>query len=240
MNQIVCLLRPRPLSKIQQQIIGNLQVVVCPAFYSSGNVYKSHAVTLPKQDQLIHVMRRSFLKALANKPYCSVRCFTSSSPQSEDGELIYKGNLGRLIRGVKLFSYSTSIFSLVSLPYLTWAHGFLTDGPLALQVIVHGFLGSVIFFTPALLHYVTNGYVLRLYHNKEKNMYTAFTLSFFLMEKRTLFHQSEVVIPSLTAMFTSFYVRNRSMFVNPMYFDIPHDYNHLMGYDHPFKFDLED
>ncbi|KAI2667622.1 Transmembrane protein 70, mitochondrial [Labeo rohita] len=142
-------------------------------------------------------------------------------------------------QGVKFFSYSSSMFSLCVMPYVLLKTGIGVNS-LALQVAFCGVIGFFTFLTPVLLHLITKGYVVRLYHNKETDMYTAITYSALLVEKRTVFHQSDVVIPDVSRMFTSFYARKRSMLVNPMLFSLPYDYNHLMGYDRPFSFDTDD
>ncbi|XP_002660878.1 transmembrane protein 70, mitochondrial [Danio rerio] len=241
MYQVGILHGLRRLSKIQQQIIRNVQIGVRPASLSDGNVCSSRVALLTRQDDLLHVMRRSFLKAHANKVQscCAVRWYNSSPVQSEDGDLIYSGNLGKAIRGVKLFSYSSSMFSLCVMPFVLMKTGMGVNS-LALQVAFCGVIGFFTFLTPALLHFITKGYVIRLYHNKETDMYTAITYSAVLLEKRTVFHQSDVTIPDVSRMFTSFYAKKRSMLVNPMHFSLPHDYNHLMGYDRPFSFDMDD
>ncbi len=119
-----------------------------------------------------------------------------------------------------------------------WCHMFLMKtgigvNSLALQVAFCGIIGFFTFLTPVLLHLITKGYVVRLYHNKETDMYTAITYSVLLVEKQTVFHQSDIVIPNVSRMFTSFYAKKHSMLVSPMLFPLPHDYNHLMGYDRP-------
>ncbi|XP_077085729.1 transmembrane protein 70, mitochondrial [Siphateles boraxobius] len=241
MYQIGILHGLRRVSKNQEQIIRKIQVGVRPVSHSSGSFCHTHAVVLKGQDNLLHVNRRSFLKSHAKKvqPYCGVRWYTSSPVQPKDGELIYTGSLGKAVLGVKFFSYSSSMFSLCVMPYVLMKTGIGVNS-LVLQVAFCGFIGFFTFLTPVLLHLITKGYVVRLYHNKETDMYTAITYSALLVEKRTVFHQSDVIIPAVSRMFTSFYAKKHSMLVNPMLFALPNDYNHLMGYDRPFSFDTED
>ncbi|XP_036412247.1 transmembrane protein 70, mitochondrial [Colossoma macropomum] len=193
------------------------------------------------RELLLNALRRTFSKAGVNKvqPYTYGRCFSSQPVSPEDGVLIYSGNLGKAVLGVKFFSYSTSMFSLCVMPYVLTKTG-LGVSSLAMKVAFCGFIGFFTFLTPLLLHLITKGYVVRLYHNKDTDMYTAVTYSALLVEKKTVFHQSDVKIPDVSRMFTSFYAKKRSMLVNPMLFELPHDYNHLMGYDQPFSFDLDD
>ncbi|XP_076838340.1 transmembrane protein 70, mitochondrial, partial [Brachyhypopomus gauderio] len=169
----------------------------------------------------------------------SGRCYSAQSTSPEDGILIYTGNLGKTVLGVKFFSYSSSMFSLCVMPYIMMKNG-MGVSSFTMKVAFCGVIGFFTFITPVLLHLITKGYVVRLYHNKETDTYTAVTYSAFLTQKKTVFHQSDVRIPDVSSMFTSFYVKKQSMLLNPMLFDLPHDYNHLMGYDQPFSFDMEE
>lgn len=138
-----------------------------------------------------------------------------------------------------MFSYSTSGASLFLMPHILLKTG-LGVQSLALQIAFCGFISFFTFLTPVLLHFITKGYVIRLYHNPDTDTYTAVTYSVFLTEKRTVFHQRQVRIPAVSKMFTTFYADKTSMLVNPDMFPIPQDYNHLMGYDKPFSFNTDD
>ncbi|XP_020826703.1 transmembrane protein 70, mitochondrial [Phascolarctos cinereus] len=170
-----------------------------------------------------------------------VRCIhTCAHPeQSEDGRLIYTGNMARAVFGVKCFSYSTSLVSLVLLPYI-FGQTNIEFGSLPLKIAFFGALGTFTLITPMLLHFITKGYVVRLYHEAKTDTYTAITYNVALLEKRTVFHQNDVKVPDIKSIFTSFYAKTKSMLVNPMLFPHPQDYNHLMGYDKPFTFDIEE
>ncbi|KAM8838229.1 transmembrane protein 70, mitochondrial [Synchiropus picturatus] len=165
--------------------------------------------------------------------------FLCTSTHPKEGNLIYKGTLGKAIRAVKLFSYSSSGFSLVVLPQVILKTGFGT-GTMALEVVLCSFVGFLTFCAPILLHLMTKGYVLRLYHCPETDTYTAVTISLFLTELRTVFHQKQVQIPGVSRMFTTFYADKMGLLVSPDFFNTPQDYNHLMGYDKPFSFSSDD
>uniref|UniRef100_A0A3B4A2C7 Uncharacterized protein n=1 Tax=Periophthalmus magnuspinnatus TaxID=409849 RepID=A0A3B4A2C7_9GOBI len=139
---------------------------------------------------------------------------------------------------VKAFSYSTSGASLLLLPHILVTTG-LTAHSWAYQLLFCGVIGVFTFVTPVLLHLVTRGYVVRLYHHPECDTYTAVTYSVFLTEKRTRFHQEQVRVPSISKMFITFYADKTGLLVNPDLFSLPQDYNHLMGYDKPFSFSPE-
>ncbi|KAM9626778.1 transmembrane protein 70, mitochondrial isoform 1-T1 [Trichechus inunguis] len=178
----------------------------------------------------------------AQIPVCwegCVRCLHTQLEKSEDGRLIYTGNLARTVFGVKCFSYSTSAISLAFLPYI-FAQNNIIFGSLPLQILFYGIIGSFTVITPVLLHFVTKGYVVRLYHEATTDTYKAITYSVVLSETSTVFHQNDVKIPDSTHMFTTFYAKTKSLLVNPVLFPNPEDYNHLMGYDKPFTFDMEE
>ncbi|XP_074062758.1 transmembrane protein 70, mitochondrial [Macrotis lagotis] len=170
-----------------------------------------------------------------------IRCVHTHAhvEQSEDGRLIYTGNMARSVFGVKCFSYSTSLLSLALLPYM-FGQANIEFGSLPLKIAFYGALGTFTLITPMLLHFITKGYVVRLYHEANTDTYTAITYNVVLLEKKTVFHQNDVKVPDIKSIFTSFYAKTKSLLVNPMLFTHPQDYNHLMGYDKPFTFDIEE
>ncbi|KAJ1076108.1 hypothetical protein K5549_008962 [Capra hircus] len=188
------------------------------------------------------VLEPKLVRANLQIPVCwerGVRCSHTQLDKSEDGRLIYTGNLARTVFGVKCFSYSTSLISLAFLPYI-FAQNNVIFGSLPLQILFYGTIGSFTVITPALLHFLTKGYVVRLYHEARTDTYKAVTYSVVLSETSTVFHQNDVKIPNSTHVFTTFYAKTKSLLVNPALFPNPEDYNHLMGYDKPFTFDLEE
>ncbi|KAM8966861.1 transmembrane protein 70, mitochondrial [Pelodytes ibericus] len=174
-------------------------------------------------------------------PYVrSVRCVNTTVPvNTEDGRLVYRGNMARTVLGVKFFSYSTSIFTICVMPYVMLKSGIGVDS-VALKLAFFSVVGFFTFITPVTLHMITKGYVIRLYRNADSDTYTAVTYNALLAEKRTRFSQKDVEIPGISKMFTTFYAQKKPMLVNPMLFANPQDYSHLMGYDKPFTFNPED
>ncbi|XP_064245509.1 transmembrane protein 70, mitochondrial isoform X1 [Passer domesticus] len=171
----------------------------------------------------------------------AVRSLSTSSPHDhpEHGRLVYKGNLAKTVLGVKFFSYSTSIFNLLMMPYIMLKSGIGVES-LLVQAAFYGLIGIFTFVTPVTLHLLTKGYVIRLYYKDEVDTYTAITYNAILAEKATVFHQKDVKIPDISKMFTTFYAKTKSMLVNPTLFPNPQDYNHLMGYDKSSFFKFED
>ncbi|CAH2285423.1 transmembrane 70, mitochondrial [Pelobates cultripes] len=176
-----------------------------------------------------------------NLPYVShLRFNTSFIPENTDlGRMVYAGNLAKSVLGVKFFSYSTSVFTVCIMPYIMLQSGIAVDN-LALKIAFCSIVGFFTFVTPVTLHIITKGYVVRLYHNRDKDTYTAVTYNALLREKRTIFSQKDVEIPGVSKMFTTFYAGKKSMLVNPDLFPNPQDYSHLMGYDKPFTFNPEE
>uniref|UniRef100_A0A8D2IQN8 Transmembrane protein 70 n=1 Tax=Varanus komodoensis TaxID=61221 RepID=A0A8D2IQN8_VARKO len=144
-----------------------------------------------------------------------------------------------VLLSVKFFSYSTSICSLSIMPTILFKTGLGVDS-LPMQIVFCSIIGFFTFITPVMLHLITRGYVIRLYHKGETDTYTAITYNVILAEKKTVFHQKDVKIPAISRLFTTFYAKTKSMLVNPSLFEYPQDYNHLMGYDKPFMLDLEE
>eukprot|EP00062_Callorhinchus_milii_P003176 gi/632940201/ref/XP_007885192.1/ PREDICTED: transmembrane protein 70, mitochondrial [Callorhinchus milii] len=147
--------------------------------------------------------------------------------------------MARAVLGVKFFSYSSSLFSLCVMPYILFQSGLGIQNP-ALQIAFCGIIGFFTFLSPVVLHLVTKGYVVSLHHNAETDTYTAVTYNVLLQPKKTVFHQKDVKIPGVSQMFTTFYANKKSLLVNPMLFWHPNDFHHLMGYDQPFSFDMEE
>ncbi|XP_077471545.1 transmembrane protein 70, mitochondrial [Stigmatopora argus] len=191
----------------------------------------------PKGNPL-HTVRRSPLSLKIKLHSLTPRSYLSTGAHPEQETLIYKGSLAAAVRGVKFFSYSTSGASLFLMPQILLKTGIGVQS-LALQVAFCGTVAFFTFLTPALLHFLTKGYVVRLYHDSERDTYTAVTYSIFLTEQRTVFHQKQVSVPAVSKMFTTFYADNTGMLVNPDMFSLPRDYNHLMGYDKPFTLKAE-
>ncbi|XP_060761570.1 transmembrane protein 70, mitochondrial [Neoarius graeffei] len=227
---------------VNQQILGHIQRG--NAYFSSScqRTCTSSALNNKQQQHLLRFLQRRTCSTPSSKqvrPCVHGRCYSSQTGGTEDGVLIYTGSLGKAVLGVKFFSYSSSMFSLCAMPLIFMKTG-LGVSSFVMKAAFCGFIGFFTFLTPVLLHLITKGYVVRMYHNKETDTYTAVTYSALLLEKKSVFHQSDVKVPDVSRMFTSFYAKKQSLLINPMLFDIPHDYNHLMGYDKPFSFDPED
>ncbi|XP_039188005.1 transmembrane protein 70, mitochondrial isoform X1 [Crotalus tigris] len=164
---------------------------------------------------------------------------SSLEEHSEYGRLIYSGSLSKTVLGVKIFCVTTSIITASMLFGIVHKYGLNFD-KLYSEIAFYSATLFFIFLTPLLLHLFTRRYIIRLYHKDKMDTYTAITYSGILREKKTLFHQKDVTVPETSKIFTTFYVKRRSMLVNPILFNYAQDYSHLMGYDKPFQFHLKD
>ncbi|XP_072169508.1 transmembrane protein 70, mitochondrial-like [Diadema setosum] len=149
--------------------------------------------------------------------------FGRTQEPSKD-KLIYSGPLSSLVRLVKFFSLSTSIISSGLLAAL------LMGGEGGAMTIVAGGISSVMICTPVILHWFTKGYITRLYYDYPSKTYTACTYDFFLTDAKTEFKRSDISLPSVSNVISSFSIRGKPVLVDPRGFLNPNHYNHLMGY----------
>ncbi|XP_035680161.1 transmembrane protein 70, mitochondrial-like [Branchiostoma floridae] len=158
--------------------------------------------------------------------------------QTPDGRLLYKGALANIVVKVKFFSYSTSLLGISLMTPIFW-HGGISHYNVFAQVFIYLMSVGFILVSPAVLHFLSRGYVVRMYHDAAKDQYTVVTKNIILMEKKTRFTQEDVKVPELRRMFTTFMAGGKGYLVNEASFYHARDYDHLMGYDKPLDFDME-
>ncbi|KAI8519940.1 mitochondrial proton-transporting ATP synthase complex assembly [Branchiostoma belcheri] len=158
--------------------------------------------------------------------------------QTPDGRLLYKGALANIVTKVKFFSYSTSLLGISLMTPIFW-HGGVSHFNVFAQVAIYFMSIGFILVSPAVLHYLSKGYVVRMYHDAAKDQYTVVTYNLILREKKTRFTQEDVKVPELRRMFTTFMAGGKGYLVNEASFYRAQDYDHLMGYDKPFDFDMD-
>lgn len=100
------------------------------------------------------------------------------------GESVYKGKYVSQIMRVKLFSMMTSIFGASVQPML-WQKGLEVSG-VGVGITVCSLVGIFTFVTPVLLHLVVRKYVFDILYNKEKDEYTAITISPLMFRKMVI------------------------------------------------------
>ncbi|XP_059612790.1 transmembrane protein 70 homolog, mitochondrial [Phlebotomus argentipes] len=165
----------------------------------------------------------------------ALRCFCTA-PEKED-ENVYVGPLTKKMKAVKVFSLTTSITGLIAQPMIIEQASKI--GGTALVVFMSGFVGFFTFVTPFLLHWITKNYVSAMKFNASTQEYTATTISFFLTPTYTKFRISDVKVPDVPGMFTTFLVGKKGFFVDAKEFPDTNHFIKIMGYDKPIDFKLE-
>ncbi|XP_061401633.1 transmembrane protein 70 homolog, mitochondrial [Musca vetustissima] len=156
---------------------------------------------------------------------------------TESLQRVYYGSLAPRMKAVKFFSLTTSFAGLAAQPILM-EQGMKLGGT-GMAVFLCGFAGFFTFVTPFLLHFVTKKYVTEIHYNPQTDEYIATTISIILQKIKTKFRPSDVKVPEVPGMFTSFVVDGKPLFVDPALFDDPEHYVRIMGYDKPIDFKLE-
>lgn len=145
------------------------------------------------------------------------------------GVLVYTGKMTQYVKGLKTLSLSTSLLALLAQPMVLSA----AKDDLVFKAGVMGSISAVVFFTPALVHFVTKKYVTDIYYNKDTKMFTLACKSFFLRRKEWEFKAEDVVIPFTPRMFVTHVIKGRSFFIDFEEFRDKEIYKHMVGYDKP-------
>ncbi|KAH8375207.1 hypothetical protein KR200_006694 [Drosophila serrata] len=162
---------------------------------------------------------------------------TKTDSEEEALQRIYYGTLAPRMKMVKFFSLSTSLAGIAAQPILL-EQGMKIGGT-GMAVFLCSVGGFFTFVTPLLLHFITKKYVTELHYNPQTEEYTATTISLLLQKIKTKFRPSDVTVPEVPGMFTSFLVGKRPLFIDPALFDDPEHYVRIMGYDKPIDFKLD-
>jgi len=143
---------------------------------------------------------------------------------------VYRGILSTQIKLVKTFSLCTSLIGLAFQPVL---YTYSSQGNLAVVVASGAFLSFFTFATPLLIHTISKKYVTKLYYNQVEDKYTAHVYNLFVRPKKIEFRVSDVNVPDIPGMFTTFKACNIPLFVEMNQFNDPKHYGKIMGYDKP-------
>merc|ERR1712083_716677 len=152
----------------------------------------------------------------------------TSDPDRE----IYNGILSTQIKLVKGFSLTTSCIGLACQPVLL---SFSSSANAAVVLGAGAFLSFFTFATPLLIHSVSKKYVTKLYYNQVEDKYTAVVYNIFVRPKKIEFKLSDVNVPDIPGMFTTFKARNMPLFVEGSLFKEPVHFGKIMGYDKPLN-----
>ena len=155
------------------------------------------------------------------------------------GKLVYKSRLESQLFRAKILSLSSSIIGIGIIPFLITS---LKDASILANILVFGTSSFFILATPVLFQYVTRRHVNRMHYNSETDTFTVFLYNFFLMEYKLVFKASDILVPDLPGMFTSFKIKNlnRSLFVD---YDQVTDKSivvRILGFDKPIDINKYD
>ncbi|XP_055845237.1 transmembrane protein 70 homolog, mitochondrial [Episyrphus balteatus] len=162
---------------------------------------------------------------------------TFASDTNPDETLIYQGSLAPRMKAVKVFSLTTSLTGLAAQPILM-EQGMKIGGT-GMAVALCTVAGFFTFVTPLLLHFITKKYVTEIHYNAKTDEYIATTISILLFKIKTKFRPSDVKVPDVPGMFTSFKVKDKPLFVEPTLFENTDHYVKIMGFDKPIDFKLD-
>ncbi|XP_075973364.1 transmembrane protein 70 homolog, mitochondrial [Anticarsia gemmatalis] len=179
----------------------------------------------------------SKLKSICNSHNIIARHYAIKL-KDEDNKLerIYYGPLTPQIKGVKVFSLSSSMAGLLAQPIIIREAA--TIGSTSLLVAICSVVGFFTFITPILLHVITKKYVTEIHYDPETSTYKATTINFFLARKQLEFKTDDVQVPDIPGMFTTMNAKGTPLFIEARHFSDPWHYAKIMGYDKPMDFKL--
>nr|SVE73170.1 EOG090X0CKL [Ceriodaphnia reticulata] len=160
-----------------------------------------------------------------------------SSSAPEGPHEIYKGTLATQVKGVKTFSFGTSLLGIGMQPML-YEHISAPDSSIPLMVALYSAVGMFTFVTPFLIHFVTKKYITDIIFDPKTNEYTASTYNLIPTKRKIIFKLEDISIPDVPGAFTSLCVKNTPLLCIPSDFLYPEHYIKFMGYDKPVDFQL--
>lgn len=123
------------------------------------------------------------LKNFSAYPYTTIkRSYTIKITEGEKSNIIYYGPLTPQIKGVKVFSLSSSVAGLLAQPIIIREAANI--GSTSLIVALCSVVGFFTFVTPILLHLITKKYVTEISYDPTTSTYKATTINFFLARKQ--------------------------------------------------------
>ncbi|XP_015117349.1 transmembrane protein 70 homolog, mitochondrial [Diachasma alloeum] len=172
------------------------------------------------------------------KGFPSVLQLRLQSTEESHVKTIYEGTLTKKMKGVKIFSLSTSLASILMQPYLL-PKVLATDSTIALVgvALTTGFFSVG---TPFLLNLITRKYVTRMTYDEKRDVYIATVYNIFVRKRQIEFTPDDVSKPGMREMLTTCYVHNTPLFFDFQSFTEIAHYNRILGYDKPMDFQLNE
>ena len=172
---------------------------------------------------LVHEDRRTAPDIQEYEPYSNLPYY-----DGKKGHLVYVGNMARLVKAIKMFSLSTSLVSIGSIPLIRSA---IEES--ITKAGVMGGISTIIFLTPLLLHFVTRKYVTDVYFNADTEVFTLATKTLFLCRKEVEFYSTDVEIPFVGGLVVNHIVKKKPYFMERELFFSKDVYIKMVGYDKP-------
>ncbi|KFM64111.1 Transmembrane protein 70-like protein, mitochondrial, partial [Stegodyphus mimosarum] len=151
----------------------------------------------------------------------------TDSPSKSSEILVYEGLLKKRIKIVKLLSLSTSVLGFGILPVIVYD---LCKMNIFVGCLT-GVMSSFFLSTPFILHWITKRYVIELNFDPESKTFSAKTFNIVSQLQELKFKATDVTVPELPGVLTSFYVNGVPLFVDARMVKEPDVYSHMMGYD---------
>ncbi|GFW97529.1 transmembrane protein 70 homolog, mitochondrial [Trichonephila clavipes] len=162
------------------------------------------------------------------------RCQKKENETSTKNIVIYEGPLKTRIKRVKLLSLASSMVGFAMLPSVVLDLNQISVALSCGVVLFSSFFCS----TPILLDWITRRYVLRLEYDPSTELFTTRTFNIVTMEKELTFSASDVTVPDIPGMLTSFHAKGNPLFVDASRVQDPDAYSKMMGYDKPLDLKL--
>lgn len=153
---------------------------------------------------------------------------------SDKGDVVYRGAISGMIKGVKIFSLSTSAIGICLQPMMIFSNQELPTG---LKFALGGAINFFVFMNPFIIHYIAKKYVTEMRWNRSTGVFTAVTWSLFVQRRELQFTAADVKVPDVPGMFTFLEAKGTPLFLDPQAFD-KEAYIHLMGLDKPLDWEL--
>jgi transmembrane protein 70 len=106
-------------------------------------------------------------------------------PEGDTPYVVYEGMLTSQIKGIKLFSITTSLISLALQPAILEST-ISQNVPLLGTIGIFTMVGFFTFVTPLLIHLMTKKYVAQIRYDPQTQNYTSVTFKFFLQKQEVL------------------------------------------------------
>jgi len=221
------------MAGLLKRILGRASLPPLPAISckstKSSIVHRLSAINISPAHLTISTSPFSSRLSQVTVPGTEVLSRWCHNSTKEAEQEIYNGILSTQIKLVKVFSLTTSCIGLGFQPILYT----YSSANAAVVLGAGAFLSFFTFATPLLIHSISKKYVTKLYYNQVEDKYTAIVYSIFIKPKKIEFKVTDVEVPDIPGMFTTFKANSVPLFVEGSQFnDITH-YGKIMGYDKP-------